>query len=92
MIYEPRTFKGILRNSLESQQYSMEYWISSLGGNQCVIKKKKIWNRGTSVSIIKGRIKQRLKKKKKERLNFPPNLRKSVESLHVCFPWKEKTV
>ena len=70
MIYEPRTFKGILRNSLESQQYSMEYWISSLGGNQCVIKKKKIWNRGTSVSVIKGRIKQRLKKKKKRKTEF----------------------
>lgn len=56
MIYEPRTFKGILRNSLESQQYSMEYWISSQGGNQCVITKRKYGTEAPVFPSSKGEL------------------------------------
>ena len=51
----------------------MEFWISSLGGNQCVITKRKY---GTEASVLPSSKRELGRgKKKKKRLNCPPNLR-----------------
>lgn len=56
----------------------MAFWISSLGGNQCVITKRKY---GTEASVLPSSKRELGRGKKKKILNCPPNLRKSVESV-----------